>query len=473
MNRNEELFARAQRTIPAGVNSPVRAFRSVGGTPRFFARGEGAYLWDADGKRYLDYVGSWGPAILGHAHPAVVDAVVAAARHGLSFGAPTETEIEMAETLCRLLPSIELVRLVSSGTEATMSALRLARGYTGRSKIVKFEGCYHGHGDSLLVKAGSGALTFGTPSSAGVPSAIANETIVLPYNDLAGGRGRVSRRRRAHRVHHRRADRRQHEPHHAAPGVPAGSAVGLRPTWRRADLRRGDDGLSRASARRAGPVRHHAGPDDARQGDRRRHAGGRVRRQARDHGEDRAARPGVPGGNAFGQSGRRRGRARDAARNRGARIPRSARGHDPLAHRRPDRGGAPRRRSVRRAGGGRDVRPLFRAVDSRHLRRGDGVRQGAVQPLLSRDARRRRLLRAVGVRSGLRERRAFGRRHRARRSPSPPRRSPRCAETRGGPIARSATTPNASGTGDTPRAQRRATATVRGNKRAQSLDSSG
>ena len=185
MNRNEELFARAQRTIPAGVNSPVRAFRSVGGTPRFIARGEGAYLWDADGRRYLDYVGSWGPAILGHAHPAVVDAVVAAARHGLSFGAPTEVEIEMAETLCRLLPSIELVRLVSSGTEATMSALRLARGYTGRSKIVKFEGCYHGHGDSLLVKAGSGALTFGTPSSAGVPPAIANETIVLPYNDLA------------------------------------------------------------------------------------------------------------------------------------------------------------------------------------------------------------------------------------------------------------------------------------------------
>jgi len=185
MNRNEELFARAQLTIPAGVNSPVRAFRSVGGTPRFIARGEGAYLWDADGKRYLDYVGSWGPAVLGHAHPAVVGAVTEAAKHGLSFGAPTEMEIEMAETLCRLVPSMELVRLVSSGTEATMSALRLARGYTGRGKIVKFEGCYHGHGGSLLVKAGSGALTFGTPSSAGVPPAIANETIVLPFNDLA------------------------------------------------------------------------------------------------------------------------------------------------------------------------------------------------------------------------------------------------------------------------------------------------
>ena len=184
MSRNEELFARAQRTIPAGVNSPVRAFRSVGGTPRFFVRGEGAYLWDADGKRYIDYVGSWGPAILGHAHPEVVRAVQDAARGGLSFGAPTEAEIEIAEALCRLLPSLELVRLVSSGTEATMSALRLARGYTGRPKIVKFEGCYHGHGDSLLVKAGSGALTFGQPSSAGVPSSIAGETLVLSYNDL-------------------------------------------------------------------------------------------------------------------------------------------------------------------------------------------------------------------------------------------------------------------------------------------------
>ena len=184
-SRNELLFARAQLTIPAGVNSPVRAFRSVGGTPRFVVRGEGPYLWDADGKRYIDYVGSWGPLILGHADPAVVRAVQEAAVHGLSFGAPTISEIEMAETLCRLLPSMAMVRLVSSGTEATMSALRLARGYTGRSKIVKFEGCYHGHGDSLLVKAGSGALTFGQPSSAGVPAAIANETIVVPYNDIA------------------------------------------------------------------------------------------------------------------------------------------------------------------------------------------------------------------------------------------------------------------------------------------------
>jgi glutamate-1-semialdehyde 2,1-aminomutase len=184
MNRNQALFERAQRTIPAGVNSPVRAFRSVGGTPRFFQRGEGPWLWDADGQRYIDYVGSWGPAILGHADPDVVDAVRRAAGGGLGFGAPTEVEIELAELLCRLVPSMDMVRLVSSGTEATMTALRLARGYTGRSRIVKFEGCYHGHGDSLLVKAGSGALTFGQPSSAGVPPEIANQTVVLSFNEL-------------------------------------------------------------------------------------------------------------------------------------------------------------------------------------------------------------------------------------------------------------------------------------------------
>jgi glutamate-1-semialdehyde 2,1-aminomutase len=182
MTRNEELFARAQKTIPGGVNSPVRAFRSVGGTPRFFTRGEGACVWDADGKRYLDYVGSWGPLILGHADPEVVAAVQGAAAKGLSFGAPTEAEIELAELLVRLVPSMDMVRLVSSGTEATMSAIRLARGFTGRTKIVKFEGCYHGHADSLLVKAGSGALTFGNPSSDGVPADLARDTLVLDYN---------------------------------------------------------------------------------------------------------------------------------------------------------------------------------------------------------------------------------------------------------------------------------------------------
>ena len=177
------LFEQSERVIPGGVNSPVRAFRSVGGTPVFFKKANGAYLWDVDGNRYIDYVGSWGPAILGHAHPDVIAAVQAKAVDGLSFGAPTEAELQIAEMLCRLLPSLEQVRLVSSGTEATMSAIRLARGATGRNKIIKFEGCYHGHADSLLVKAGSGALTFGNPSSAGVPPEVAADTIVLTYND--------------------------------------------------------------------------------------------------------------------------------------------------------------------------------------------------------------------------------------------------------------------------------------------------
>ena len=182
-SRNDQLFARAQRTTPGGVNSPVRAFRQVGGVPRFVTRSKGPYFWDADGKRYIDYIGSWGPAILGHAHPRVVQAVAEAASRGLSFGAPTEAEIEMAEVLCRLVPSMEQVRLVSSGTEAAMSAIRLARGATGRPKLIKFDGCYHGHADSLLVKAGSGLLTFNTPSSAGVPAEITQHTMVLDFND--------------------------------------------------------------------------------------------------------------------------------------------------------------------------------------------------------------------------------------------------------------------------------------------------
>ena len=183
MSKNEDLFSRAQAIIPGGVNSPVRAFRSVGGTPRFITRGEGPYVWDADGKRYTDYVGSWGPLILGHAHPAVVSAVQEAASHGLSFGMPTECEIEIAEIVTKLVPSMERVRFVSSGTEAAMTAIRLARGATGRSKIIKFEGCYHGHADSLLVKAGSGLLTFGNPSSAGVPPEVTQHTLVLDFND--------------------------------------------------------------------------------------------------------------------------------------------------------------------------------------------------------------------------------------------------------------------------------------------------
>jgi glutamate-1-semialdehyde 2,1-aminomutase len=185
VSTNASLFERAQRVIPGGVNSPVRAFRAVGGTPRFISRAEGPYLWDAEGSRYIDYIGSWGPMILGHGHPAVLEAVQRAALDGLSFGAPTEREIELAEAILVHVPSMQQVRLVSSGTEAGMSALRLARGVTGRSKIVKFEGCYHGHADALLVKAGSGLATFGHPTSAGVPPEVAQHTLVLPYNDVA------------------------------------------------------------------------------------------------------------------------------------------------------------------------------------------------------------------------------------------------------------------------------------------------
>ncbi|KQW51796.1 MULTISPECIES: glutamate-1-semialdehyde 2,1-aminomutase [unclassified Roseateles] len=184
MASNTELFERASRVIPGGVNSPVRAFRAVGGTPRFIARGEGAYIYDAEGKRYVDYIGSWGPMILGHGHPAVLEAVTKAAAEGFSFGAPTEREIELAEEILKLVPSMDQVRLVSSGTEATMSAIRLARGATGRAKFIKFEGCYHGHTDALLVKAGSGLATFGHPTSAGVTPGAAADTVVLEYNNV-------------------------------------------------------------------------------------------------------------------------------------------------------------------------------------------------------------------------------------------------------------------------------------------------
>ncbi len=185
MTKSEALFERAQTRIPGGVNSPVRAFKAVGGTPRFMERSDGAYIFDADGNKYIDYVLSWGPMIMGHNHPQVRDAVVQTAQDGLSFGCPTEIEIELAERLCDLVPSLEQVRMTSSGTEETMSAIRLARGATGRDTIIKFEGCYHGHSDSLLIKAGSGALTFGVPSSPGVPDVLAQHTVTLPFNDLS------------------------------------------------------------------------------------------------------------------------------------------------------------------------------------------------------------------------------------------------------------------------------------------------
>ncbi len=183
-DRNAALFDRAKNVIPGGVNSPVRAFKAVGGTPRFIERAKGAYMWDTNGQRYIDYIGSWGPMILGHGHPDVIEAVTAAVHDGLSFGAPTEREVELVETILKLYPSLDMVRLVSSGTEAGMSAIRLARGATGRSKIIKFEGCYHGHADALLVKAGSGLATFGNPTSAGVPPEVVAHTLVLEYNNI-------------------------------------------------------------------------------------------------------------------------------------------------------------------------------------------------------------------------------------------------------------------------------------------------
>jgi glutamate-1-semialdehyde 2,1-aminomutase len=186
MDRNDQLFERSKRTIPGGVNSPVRAFKAVGGTPRFVQRAQGAYFWDANDQCYIDYIGSWGPMILGHGHPEVLAAVQDALSQGFSFGAPTEREVELAEEILKHVPSMDMIRLVSSGTEAGMSALRLARGYTKRNKIIKFEGCYHGHADALLVKAGSGLATFGHPTSAGVPADVVKDTMVLTYNDVEG-----------------------------------------------------------------------------------------------------------------------------------------------------------------------------------------------------------------------------------------------------------------------------------------------
>ena len=249
---SRRAFARAKELIPGGVNSPARAFGGVGGEPIFIARAEGAHLVDIDGNRYVDYIGSWGPMILGHAHPAVTAAVEEAARRGTSFGAPTLAESELAELLIAALPSVEKVRLVSSGTEATLSAVRLARGFTGRPKIVKFAGNYHGHVDSLLVAAGSAAATLGVPNSPGVTAGTARDTLVLPYNDVAGSGGRLAAHGRANRRRDRRAGRRQHGLRPAAAGILPGPAGTDPPARRGADLRRGDDRLSRRLRR--GPV---------------------------------------------------------------------------------------------------------------------------------------------------------------------------------------------------------------------------
>ena len=283
------LFARAQRVIPGGVNSPVRAFRAVGGTPRFIARAQGAYLWDADGQRYIDYIGSWGPMILGHGHPAVLEAVTKAAREGLSFGAPTEREVELAEEILKLVPGMEQVRLVSSGTEAAMSAIRLARGATGRSRFIKFEGCYHGHADALLVKAGSGLATFGNLDQRrrAARSRAAHAGARIQQRRRARGGLRVARARDC--LRDRRADRRQHELRARQRAVHEAPARAVYAARRNARVRRSDDGLSRRPRRRAEPVcrgdsRLRARHERVRQGHRRWHAARGLRRLARGDG---------------------------------------------------------------------------------------------------------------------------------------------------------------------------------------------
>ena len=243
--------------MPGGVNSPVRAFRGVGGTPRFIRSARGATITDVDGKTYIDYVGSWGPMILGHADEEVVAALQEVAAKGTSFGAPTELEVSLAQEVIDAVPSIEMVRMVSSGTEATMSAIRLARGVTGRTKLVKFEGCYHGHADSLLVKAGSGVATLGLPDSPGVPAALAENTITVPFNNARSTRTSLRGTRR-HRGGDHRTRRRQHGLCAAARGISRSGAQTDARSWRAADLRRSDDGISPRARRRAGALWHHA-----------------------------------------------------------------------------------------------------------------------------------------------------------------------------------------------------------------------
>ena len=311
--KSAALFARALAVTPGGVNSPVRAFRSVGGTPRFMVSGKGAEITDADGNTYVDLVGSWGPMILGHANPSVLEAVSAAVSRGLSFGTPGPGEVLLAEEIIARVPAVQQLRLVSSGTEATMSAIRLARGFTGRSKIIKFAGCYHGHVDALLASAGSGVATFALPDSAGVTAATTAEVIVLPYNDIEAVRAAFA----AHPGRDRRRDHRSGRGQYG--GGPAGAGLQRRPgrgrawRWRAADHRRGDDRFPAQPGRdvRAGRGRRGlaARPDDLRQGDRRRAAGRRIRRPGRHHGLSGADRAGVPGRHAVRKSDRDRRRA--------------------------------------------------------------------------------------------------------------------------------------------------------------------
>ena len=355
-----ELWRRALDLIPGGVNSPVRAMRAVGlDEPLFVRRGSGAELETTDGRRYLDWVMSWGPLLFGHADPETLEAVVEAARDGTSFGAPTEREVELAAEIVDAVPSVEKVRLVSSGTEAAQSAIRLARGFTRRDRILKFAGCYHGHVDALLADAGSGVATLGIPASPGVPTAVTSHTIVCPYNDADAAAAAVARYGEGLARDHRRAGRREHGRRPARARVPGGAAGALRRLRRAADPRRGDHRLPRRARRRAGALRHPRRPDHPREDPRRRAADRGVRRARGRDGPARAGGRRLPGRDAVREPARDRGGALGAAaaarparlrRARAARRrarggsravrPRAARRLDAHALRRPRRAGA-------------------------------------------------------------------------------------------------------------------------------------
>src|ERR1044071_2133456 len=459
--KSEQLFAEALNYIPGGVNSPVRAFRAVGGQPFFVDKAKGARVWDVDGNDYIDYVCTWGPAILGHAHPKIISAVKAAAEHGTSFGIPNPREVTMAKLIRERVPSVQKVRMTNSGTEACMSAIRLARGFTKRDKIIKFDGCYHGHADSLLVKAGSGALTFGNPDSAGVPAAFTQHTIVVPFNDpeaveaaFEGNRrpsdGSIRDKPGPDRRHHRRAGSGQCRVVPAQAGLPRIPAEGDRGPGRAVDLRRSDDGLSPRLGRCAGALWHPAGPEVFWQDHRRGPSGGRLWRACGDHGLAGAVGAGGPGRDAERKPtghGRRHRGAGGVGRNghgwcggwgsgsgrspirSACEIP-AGRAGGSLCRGRESAGGgdigkpdgdlcpsgSPRRaardRNERRGEIGRcaravqslrlDVLRLFYRPARPQSCRGDAQRPGPLQELLPGDAFRRSVPGAVAVRGGFR-----------------------------------------------------------------------